>query len=130
MLAGAGLGILIFMLDALSLLFDYALHDYVSERAGSKDLRAMLLYLLLFIGAGALCGWLQDLRVRILRYVLPGAIAGALVWSYFTATWALRASAFTMGGPASSVMDAAATGAALGALGGLLLFAIGWLRRK
>jgi len=41
----------------------------------------MLLFLLLFVAAGALAGYLCLIRVTPLRFVSIGALVGALVWS-------------------------------------------------
>ena len=57
------------------------------------------------------------------------AIAGAVVWSYLTATWTLTARSGVFIAPQGSVLGAAFVGAGLGALGGVLLVAIAGIGR-
>jgi hypothetical protein len=127
---GGAIGLLFFLLDAAATLIRVLLNPAVAERVTSASLLVMLLYLPIFAAAGALGGWLWLMRARLLRFVAIGALAGALVWSYLTATWPLTARAGAVNGPQSSVLDAALIGAGGGALGGALLAALGLLRRR
>lgn len=88
---GSLAGLLFFSVDAVATLIRFLLHPAVAERAAAEAFFAMLLYLLLFVAAGALAGCMRAIRVRWLRFALIGAVAGAVVWRYLTATWALTA---------------------------------------
>lgn len=121
---GSLAGLLFFSVDAVATLIRFLLHPAVAEA-----FFAMLLYLLLFVAAGALAGCTRAIRVRWLRFALIGAVAGAVVWRYLTATWALTARPASFVSPDMGIPGALLFGAAAGAFGGLLLSPIGWLRR-
>jgi len=88
-----------------------------------------LAYAALFALTGALCECLGGLPVRAARYLLIGALVGALLWSFLTVTWAFTGSAHALSQPAAGVLAAALTGAALGAAAGLLLLGLALARR-
>lgn len=126
---GSLAGLLFFSVDAVATLIRFLLHPAVAERASAEAFFAMLLYLLLFVAAGALAGCMRAIRVRWLRFALIGAVAGAVVWRYLTATWALTTRPASFVSPDMGIPGALLFGAAAGAFGGLLLSPIGWLRR-
>lgn len=131
---GSLAGLLFFSVDAVATLIRFLLHPAVAERAAAERAAAeaffaMLLYLLLFVAAGALAGCMRAIRVRWLRFALIGAVAGAVVWRYLTATWALTARPASFVSPDMGIPGALLFGAGAGAFGGLLLLPIGWLRR-
>lgn len=126
---GGLIGLVAFVIDAVATLIRFALNPLVAERATAGSFLAMILFMFLFVAAGALGGYLWLIRVQLLRFVAIGALVGAMVWSYLTATWPLTARASMIAAPQTSVLSAALIGAGGGALGGLLLFAIGAVRR-
>ncbi len=122
-------GLVVFSVDAVATLIRFVLTPPLAERATAGSFLAMLAFLFLFIAAGALAGYLWGTQVRFLRHVAIGALVGAMLWSYLTATWSLTARPTAISPPQMSVLSAALVGAGGGALGGLLLFAIDGLRR-
>jgi hypothetical protein len=127
---GAAVGLGVFLVDAFATLLRYVLNPAVSERATAASFAAMAAYLAVFAGAGALAGWLWGMRVRMVRFALVGAIAGAVVWSYLSFTWPLTARASAPTPQDTAIAEVLLTGAVLGALGGLLLFAIAAVRHR
>jgi hypothetical protein len=127
---GALIGFIFFAIDAVATLIRLTVNPLIAERATGGSLLAMLLYLLLFIGGGALAGYLWSIEVALLRFMTIGAIVGALIWSYLTATWPLTARASAMVVPQMSAVNGAFLGAIGGSLGGALLFAIYVIRRR
>lgn len=121
---GAVLGLVVYLVSAVTTGLNVLVHPSVAARATGGDTLDMLFYLLLFPAAGALIGALSRWRPRALRYPLIGAIAGALVWTYLTDTWTLTARAWAPFPPQTTLAEAIVIGAALGATGGLLLFAL------
>lgn len=63
-------------------------------------------------------------------FTLIGSLCGSLVWSYLTVTWPFTARPSALVPSGLSTLDAALIGAGLGAVGGLLLFAIRALRSR
>jgi hypothetical protein len=126
---GGLVGLAVFAVDAIATLIRFVLNPLVAERATGGSFLAMFLFLILFIAGGALAGYLWSINIQLLRCVAIGALVGALVWSYLTLTWPLTARASALVAPHTSVLNAALTGAGLGALGGTLLFAISLARR-
>lgn len=119
----AAWGIVVFI-DGLRMLFS----PFLWERVTLASLGWMGAYAVFFAAAGVACSWLAKLPLRIARYLLNGAVAGALIWSYLNATWAFSARATAVLPPSAGLAEAALTGAALGAAGGLILFAAMLLR--
>jgi hypothetical protein len=116
-------GLLVFI-DALRMLFS----PFLWERVTLASLGWLGAYAFLFSAAGVACLWLSAIPLRIARFLLTGAVVGALVWSYLTVTWAFTARAAAVVAPVAGLAEAALTGAALGAAGGLILFAAMLLR--
>jgi hypothetical protein len=126
---GGLIGFLAFAVDAISTLIRYVLNPFVAERATRGSFLAMFLFLVLFIAGGALAGYLSSIKIKWLRFVVIGTLAGALGWSYLIITWPLTARASALFTPQTSVLSAMLIGAGAGALGGALLFLIGVIRR-
>lgn len=126
---GGLIGLVVFMVDAAATLIRFALNPLVAERSTGGSFLAMILFLFLFVAAGAAGGYLWLIRVQLLRFVAIGALVGAMIWSYLNATWPLTARTSMMAAPQESMLSAALIGAIGGALGGLLLFVIGAARR-
>ena len=122
-------GLIVFSVDAVATLIRFVLNPAIAERATAGAVFATVVFLFVFVAAGALAGYLWMVRVKILRFVCIGALVGATVWAYLTATWALTARPTAIAPPHASVLDAASIGAVGGALGGLLLFVIAGVRR-
>ena len=80
-IVGGLIGLIVFSVDAVATLIRFVLNPSVAERATVGSFPAMLLFLLLFVAAGALAGYLRLIRVTPLRFVSIGALVGALVWS-------------------------------------------------
>lgn len=128
-LVGGLCGLVVFSVDVVATIVRFALVPSLAERTTTGSLLAMIPFAFLFVAAGALLGYLWTLQIRSLRFMLMGAIAGALVWGYWTATWPLTAKPTSVVPPQGSVLGAVAIGAGGGALGGLLRFAISGIRR-
>ena len=103
---GGLIGLIVFSVDAVATLIRFVLNPSVAERATVGSFPAMLLFLLLFVAAGALAGYLCLIRVTPLRFVSIGALVGALVWSKMTLTWPLTARPTAMLPPQTSVTSA------------------------
>ena len=127
---GGAIGLVVFGVDAIATLIRFTLNPMVAARATGDAFLAMLLFLLLFVAAGALAGYLWSVRIQFLRLVTVGALVGATVWSYMTVTWPLTGRASSIVAPQASALSAAGIGAAGGALGGFLLFVISLARRR
>lgn len=125
---GAVIGLVVFSVDAVATLIKFVLNPAVAERATAGSFLAMILFLFLFIAAGALAGYLWAWRITFLRFVSIGALAGTMAWSYLTVTWPLTARPSAIIPPQTSVLGAVLIGAGGGALGGLLLFVISSVR--
>lgn len=126
---GGAIGFVVFAVDAVATLIRFALNPALAERATGGAFLAMLLFLFVFVAAGAFAGYLWAIRIQVLRFVVIGALVGAMLWSYLTLTWPLTARASAVIEPQISVLEAALIGAGGGALGGFLLFAISGVRR-
>jgi hypothetical protein len=104
------------------------------ERVTAKSVLATALYLPVFLAAGALAGWLTKVGFRALRYLLIGAVCGALLWSYLTVTWPLTARISAYIEPQGSVIDAVLIGGVFGTIGGVLLALLAafrdWRRKR
>jgi hypothetical protein len=127
---GALIGFVFFAVSVIASLLRLVFIPSVAERVTGQSILAVLLFLVLFVATGAVAGWLSTIPVRLLRFVVIGTLVGALVWTYLTLTWPLTARPGWSIPPRGTTLDAAMTGAALGATGGFLLAAIGWLRRR
>jgi len=101
----------------------------VSERVSTGGVLAMAMFLPVWIIAGALVGMSTAIRPILLRNLLIGATVGSAVWTYLTMTWSVTARASALAPVSEGVPGAIATGAVLGALGGLFLWVAGRLRR-
>jgi len=123
-LLAAALGLAAWAFTVAVTLFRLAFNPFIWERVTLASFGWTLAYAAIFAAAGVLCERLSRLPVRALRYLLVGAVAGALIWSYLTATWAFTARASAVIEPPPGVLDAALTGAALGAIGGFLLLVV------
>jgi hypothetical protein len=126
---GGLIGLLCFSVDAVATLIRFLFHPAVAERATVDAFLATLLYLPVFIVAGALVGYLESVRVPSLRYAFTGAIVGAVAWSYLTATWGFTARPTAFVPPDMSIPMALLIGAGGGGCGGLLLSLISGVRR-
>jgi hypothetical protein len=126
--AAALLGLLawgvVVLIDGLRMLFN----PFLWERVTMASLGWVGAYAFAFAAAGLACLWLSAIPLRLARFLLIGAVIGALIWSYLAATWAFTARAAAVAAPAAGLPEAALTGAALGAAGGLILFAAMLLR--
>lgn len=105
-----------------------AITPWVWERVTAASIGWTLAYAAAFAVAGVACERLSALPVRVLKYPAVGAVIGALIWSYMTATWAFSARATAIVAPGHGILEAALVGAALGGLGGLLLLGLVMLR--
>jgi len=101
----------------------------VSERVSSDGVVAMVVFLPVWIIVGAVIGMSTAIRPFLLRNLLIGATIGATVWTYLTSTWSVTARGSALTPPTLDVPGSIATGAVLGALGGLFLWVAGRLRR-
>jgi hypothetical protein len=128
MLAGGLVGLLLFLVDAAATVIRVLAVPSVAERATAASVVWFFAFLLIFVGAGMLAGWMWAIRREFPRFVCIGAVIGATIWSYLSTTWPLTARAGAVMSPQGSVLSAVLAGAALGALGGGLLFAIGSVR--
>ena len=124
LLVGAAIALAFYAIGVMNAALNYLLDASIRERTTSGALVATAVYFLIFAGAGALGGWLSGVRSRWLRFVSIGAIAGALMWSYYTATWSLTARASALSQPGYGVLEAVFVGGILGALGGVLLVVV------
>jgi hypothetical protein len=128
-LAGGRIGLIFFSVNAVATLIRFILNPAVAERVTTGSFLAMFPFLFLFIGVGALAGYLQVLHFQFLRFVTIGALVGAMVWSYLTVTWPLTARPGAIIPPQTSWLSAVLIGSVVGALGGALLSLIGMVRR-
>ena len=128
--AGAVIGLVVYGISIAAAGLRLALIPGLSHRVTREGLLATALYLPVFVLAGGAVGRLSTLEARVVRFTLIGALCGSLVWSYLTVTWPVTARPTVLAPSGVSAVDAALIGAGLGAVGGLLLFAIRALRPK
>jgi hypothetical protein len=127
---GGMIGFTVLSVDAVATFIQSVLNPAVAERATAGAFLAMLVFLFLFIAAGALAGYLWSMESGFLRLLSIGTLVGAVVWSYLTVTWPLTARPGAFVPPQMSVLSAVFIGAIGGALGGALLFLIGMVRTR
>jgi hypothetical protein len=113
----------VFLLDGLRI----AISPWVWERVTAESVGWALAYAPVFAAAGVACAFCTRLP-RIAKYPAVGAVIGAVLWSYLTATWAFSARTAAVVPPGTGVLEAVLIGAVLGALGGLLLLGVVLLR--
>lgn len=125
---GGVAGLVVVGVSAVAALFRSTFAPRVTGDGRTAAFAAMALFAVLFAVAGACIAHLATVRYRIVRYLAIGALAGALAWSYFTATWPITSKLGSVVEPQFTTAEAALTGGGAGALGGLLLLLIGWIR--
>ena len=126
-LAG-GLGLLAWGFTVLLAGLRMAFNPGLWDRLSAASLGWTLAYAGVFACAAILCERLGGVPLRPLRYLLVGAVAGAVLWSYLMLTWAFTAGATAVLEPQAGLPEALLAGAALGAGGGLLLDLLARLR--
>jgi hypothetical protein len=119
--AGTLFGLIAYAVSVAETLLRLLLNPFLWERATAASALWMLAFGLFFLAGGVTADALSRLQAKWLRFMLIGAVFGALVWSYLHATWPLTSRAGSFQPPQSSLPEAAATGAVLGAAGGLLM---------
>jgi hypothetical protein len=110
-----GGALIAFIFYALTVAFD---------PVGARSLAWTAAYGVVFVAAGATCGWLSRHPALSVRYVAGCAVIGAVLWSYLAVTWPFTARSFALYIPAMGVVEAALLGGALGAAGGLLFLGL------
>lgn len=110
-----GGALIAFLFYALTVAFD---------PVGGRSLGGTVAHGVVFVAAGAACGWLTRHPARSVRYVAGCAVVGAVLWSYLAVTWPFTARSFALYVPPMGVVEAALLGAALGAAGGLLFLGL------
>ena len=110
-----GGALIAFILYALTVAFD---------PVGGRSLAGTIGHGVVFVAAGAACGWLSRHPVRSFRYVAGCAVVGSVLWSYLAVTWPFTARSFALYIPPMGVVEAALLGAALGAAGGLVFLGL------
>jgi hypothetical protein len=123
-----GFGLLAWAFTVVLSVFRVLLNPGLWDRVTFAAVAWTLAYGAFFALAAAACERLAALPLRLFRYVLVGAVLGALLWSYMTTTWTFTARATAVIEPTGGVLQAAAIGAGLGALGGLMILGLALLR--